>query len=174
MLRYRRRMDVVHTAAAQATNSEPFECSKCDYKGVAYTVVVGVASVSQGGALFGNERAGEMARDAAEARAWQNAMSDVAMAPCPQCGAVDRKAWLSWMTKPDFASKMLIGVLTFAMGCLLSVAIFSAQNLFTMVCVGVLVPFLLGAGVLLTVLPFVGKRTSTRKVRFEPPPRGRA
>lgn len=97
-------------------------------------VAVEEATVEQGGLLFGNSRAGEMARDEAEANAWAEAMSDVGMAPCPRCGAIDRAAWMVWIKRPAFLVRAALGVLVFATGAVACSAIFTAENLLSMAC----------------------------------------
>ena len=163
-------MDIEYTATSGASTTEPFQCGKCDYAGKGHASSVASATVAQGGLVFGNERAGEMARDEADAVAWQEAMSDVPMAPCPRCGEVSSTAWAGWMPKGGNLINLVIGVFTFGFGLLLLMVSFtSAANLFSMVCAGV-------AGLLLTLGgPVVAgrmimlKRASTRRVRFEPP-----
>lgn len=162
-------MDIIHSATAKAATTEPYACSKCDYSGVGHSIAIAEATVEQGGLVLGNTRAGEMARDEAEASAWAEAMSDVAMAPCPRCGAVDRAAWAAWIKRPACLGRAAIGVGTFAMGAVLCAAIFTAGNLLSMVCAGVMGPALLAAGAALAFLPLAKKRATSRRVRFEPP-----
>ncbi|UJR82207.1 hypothetical protein [Sandaracinus amylolyticus] len=162
-------MDVVHSATARAATAEPYTCAKCGYSGVGHAVAIEKATMKQGGLVFGNDRAGEMARDEAEARAWSEAMSDVAMAPCPRCGATDAAAWRSWITRPAYLLNLAIAIVTFLAGGLACSAVLTAANLLSVVCAGVIGLGFIVAGPLLVVLPLVGKRTSTRRVRFEPP-----
>lgn len=161
-------MDVVHTASAKASTSEPFTCAKCGYTGVGHAARIECATVEQGGVLFGNARAGEMARDEAEATAWQEAMSDVEMAACPRCGATDRASWLRWMTKPAYLTRGGTGVLVMIMGAMLCAATATAGNLFSLICAGVAGPVMLIAGPFFAVIPLRAKRAATRRVRYEP------
>lgn len=162
-------MDIEHHATAQAATSDPYHCSSCDYEGVGHSVSVADAIVAQGGLVFGSSHAGEMARDEADAAAWAEVLSNVAMAPCPRCGAVDRSAWVSWMKSRGYLPRGALGIAVFVVGLLALGAVFSAGNLLSVVCA---LLFGLGfstAGVLLAVLPLRRKRAATRDVRFEPP-----
>jgi predicted RNA-binding Zn-ribbon protein involved in translation (DUF1610 family) len=161
-------METIHTATATASTTEAFTCSKCGYVGAGQASSVEHASVNDGGMVFGNSRAGEMARDEAEANAWQEAMSDVAMAPCPRCGAVDRSAWIGWLLKGRTLGRIGAGIFTLAFGLVLLAATSSAGNLFSVVCAAVLGLGLAPAGIALSVLPLVRKRSATRRVRFTP------
>ncbi|MBN8614619.1 MAG: hypothetical protein J0L92_28720 [Deltaproteobacteria bacterium] len=163
-------METIHTATAAASTTEPFTCSKCSYVGAGQASSVEQASVNDGGMMFGNARAGEMARDEAEANAWQEAMSDVAMAPCPRCGAVDRSAWIGWLLKGRTLVKLGVGLFALSFGLMMLAAIGSAGNLLSVVCAAVMGLGLVPAGIALSVLPLVRKRSSTRRVRFTPSP----
>lgn len=158
-------MDVVHEASAKVSTSEPYSCAACAYAGSGFAVALAHASRRQGGVLFGDDLAG----DTAEAHAWSEAMSDVAMAPCPRCGAVDRSAWRAWMSKLPFLGTLVIGMLASLAGAMLCAAIFSAANLLSTVCAATLGPGMLVGGVLYWLLPLRRKRARTRQVRFEPP-----
>lgn len=149
-------MDIIHTATAQVVTEEPYRCAKCGYSGMGRAFVVEEASVEQGGLLFGNDRAAEMARDEAQASAWSEAMSNVAMAPCPRCGAIDRSAWIAWITKPRHLLMGAVGMLVFVCGVLLCAAIFSAVNLLSMVCAACMGLGCLVAGPILVMLPIAG------------------
>jgi hypothetical protein len=98
-LAYAAGVDIRYTAHAQVDTTEPYECRKCGYVGQGEVVARATGSHNRGSLLFGNDRAGEIARDNAEAQAWRDAMSRVALAACPRCGARDRSAWLGWLPR---------------------------------------------------------------------------
>jgi hypothetical protein len=163
-------MDIEYTATSGASTTEPYQCSKCDYVGKGHASALASATVAQGGVVFGNDRADEMARDEADAVAWQEAMSDVPMAPCPRCGAVSSSAWIGWLTKPRILMNLVIGVFTFGAGLLfLTVAFTSAGNVLSMVCAGVGGLLLAVGGPGLAARIVMTKRAATRRVRFDPP-----
>ncbi len=163
-------MDIEYTATTGVATTEPFECGKCGYVGAGHASAVASATVAREGVVFGNERAGEIARDEADAVAWQEAMSDVPMAPCPRCGAVSTSAWIGWITKGRVLIQLVIGVFTFGFGLmLLTAALSSAANLLSMVCAGVAGLFLTVAGPAVAGRMLVIKRNATKRVRFEPP-----
>ncbi len=161
-------LDLSNRATASASTSEPYACGRCRYQGVGHASAVEGATVHRGGLLFGNDRAGEMARDEAEARAWQEALSDVPMAPCPRCGAVDRKSWVRWTLSLRNLGSVVVGAASVAMAALLCTAILGATTMTGRVGAAVFCVATVPAGLALALAPLLRKRASSRRVRFEP------
>ena len=74
-------------ATSRVTTELPFACGSCGFRGVATVIGEGVTErESQASAL-----------DAAEGEAWADAVSSVAFARCPACGARDEASWRRWL-----------------------------------------------------------------------------
>jgi hypothetical protein len=126
--------------------------------------------MARGGAVFGNDRAAEMARDEAQARAWQEVLSDVPMAPCPRCGSVNRSAWIGWLTSGRIGTKLGVGtVLLICALTWLGVSVAMASGGSTLMSIGVRAVVAIVAWLVLVIYTVGSKRASSRRVRFEPP-----
>lgn len=159
-------MDVQYTARARADTTEPFECAKCGYVGKGSVSVIAHGSARRGGMLFGNDRAGEMAADAAEARAWSEAMSHVALAACPRCGARDRNGWVGWLLGNGLSAVLVGGGGGLFLGLMFGATIGHAGD--GIATIGSAVGGVIGAGIGVAVLARI-KAGRTRRVVFDPP-----
>ncbi|MEM1415290.1 MAG: hypothetical protein AAGH15_10330 [Myxococcota bacterium] len=85
-------------ASSTVATDFPYACGSCGYEGRGAVVGEGFAEADELRRAVGKGRR-EDALEAAEGRAWADALSSVALAPCPRCGARDRGAWRRWLAR---------------------------------------------------------------------------
>lgn len=138
-------------------------CDSCGYEAMAEVVGEGYVETDARGADDGG--AADRALDAAEGRAWNDALSTVDLAPCPRCGATSRGRWQRWL-RDQLPGAISWGALAALLGCLGTFLLrqrFDALPL----AVGGLVGPLAAAAVVATRVRRKKARAAT--VRFDPP-----
>ncbi len=139
-----------------------YECEACGYEGMAD--VVGEGYVETDAPTAQENDAAARALDAAERRAWNDALSTVDLAPCPRCGATSPDRWRRWRRAqlPEALWWGAVGALVGAVGAFLLRQRFDALP--------PLVAALVGPLVALAVVATRTRRKRIRaaSVRFDP------
>lgn len=106
-----------------------YECVQCGYNGRARVEGEGYAEAD-------GEKLQAQTAEHAEGQAWNDALTTVELAPCPQCGARDRARWRVWLGSQVVGS-LAWGAVAAAIACAASFLLLQRMDATPLLCGGV-------------------------------------